>query len=226
MTSQDLRRSRCPGYRKSKCAMFQRRQGRARVSSPGGPDALHSTTEGPLGFAARAAACRRAPRPTDFLSPRSVSTPCTGYYPGPAVFSYAGLDLHGRRRRTMMRPARAAGAAAPRPAQPRVVDARRRHGAVPAAARRRHPGARGPPGSGAHVRRPRRGREEHRGLPRRSYRGDQGRRPATGGRSPGDVRARVIGRRVHWFRFGRNSPASSPPPTYSYSPAAPIRSAS
>jgi len=101
MTPEGLPTLPCPTYPEIRLALFQGR----RVSDwidEFAPDALHIATEGPLGFAARAAACRRR---LSFTTSYHTQFPqyLRARFPLPESCSYAMLRaFHGRAARTMV----------------------------------------------------------------------------------------------------------------------------
>jgi 1,2-diacylglycerol 3-alpha-glucosyltransferase/glucuronosyltransferase len=101
MTPEGLPTIACPSYPEIRLALFQRRRV-AEWLEESRPEALHIATEGPLGFAARAAARRAALRFTT-----SYHTQFPQYlrarYPLPESWTYAGLRaFHGSAARTMV----------------------------------------------------------------------------------------------------------------------------
>jgi glycosyltransferase involved in cell wall biosynthesis len=101
MTPEGLPTIRCPTYPEIRLALFQGRRV-AEWLEEARPDALHIATEGPLGFAAHAAARRAALRFTT-----SYHTQFPRYlrarYPLPEAWTYAGLRaFHGAAARTMV----------------------------------------------------------------------------------------------------------------------------
>ncbi len=101
MTPEGLPTIPCPSYPEIRLALFQGRRV-ARWLEATRPDCLHIATEGPLGFAAHAAARRQGLRFTT-----SYHTQFPQYlrarYPIPEAWSYAGLRaFHGAAVRTMV----------------------------------------------------------------------------------------------------------------------------
>ena len=101
MTPEGLPTVACPSYPEIRLALFQGRRVR-RWLAESQPDALHIATEGPLGFAARAAAVRLGFR---FTSSYHTQFPqyLRARYPIPESLTYAALrNFHSRARRTMV----------------------------------------------------------------------------------------------------------------------------
>ncbi len=101
MTPEGLPSIPCPTYPEIRLALFQGRRV-AQWLEDERPDALHIATEGPLGLAARNAACR-----ANFAFTTSYHTQFPQYlqarFPVPPRFSYAVLRrFHGRATRTMV----------------------------------------------------------------------------------------------------------------------------
>ena len=101
MTPEGLPTIPCPSYPEIRLALFQRRRVAAWLEAER-PDALHIATEGPLGFAARAAA-RRAR--LSFTTSYHTQFPqyIRARYPVPESWTYAGLRaFHGAATRTLV----------------------------------------------------------------------------------------------------------------------------
>jgi glycosyltransferase involved in cell wall biosynthesis len=101
MTPQGLPTVACPSYPEIRLALFQGRRVREWLEQER-PDALHIATEGPLGFAARAAARRLR---LGFTTSYHTQFPqyLRARYPIPEALSYAGLRFfHGAAARTMV----------------------------------------------------------------------------------------------------------------------------
>ncbi len=167
----------CPTYPDIRLSLLPRRS-LARMVDAFAPDALHISTEGPLGIAARAWRCGAAgasPRRSTPAS-RNTCTPAPGCRP---ALSYAWLRrFHGAGSGLMVATeSLRAGAGRPRlPQHPRLV-ARRGPGRVPAGAA----GGVAVSAPGVRLCRPGRGGEEHRRVPGAGPARQQG----GGGRRPG-----------------------------------------
>lgn len=101
MTPEGLPTVPCPSYPEIRLALFQGRRVKRWIVDER-PDALHIATEGPLGFAARAAAIRLG---LSFTTSYHTQFPqyLRARYPIPESFSYAALRyFHGRASRTMV----------------------------------------------------------------------------------------------------------------------------
>ena len=168
------------------------------------PDAVHLATEGPLGIAARRQCLRRGlPFTTSYHTrfPEYLSA----RFPLPLAVGYAAMRwFHRPSQAVMVADAQhAVGARGPRLHQHRGLVARGRHRAVPAGPRA---GARAAP-AGPSLRRPGRGREEPRSVPRDA---DRRREQARGRRRSAAARAaRPLSRGPFRRRALRRGPCPS-----------------